>query len=140
MPILAPRCLGSAAIVSIVSADAREIVDPRLVLIGDIADWRGQCDTHVEVWHGQQLRRPRLHPLKRRRALALWAMPIAAAIVGDGRVAAGGVFAAHDMPAEGRRAAVLDRVHHLELAKAQVTAVDLTPSGPWSRKISATSR
>jgi hypothetical protein len=55
-------------------------------------------------------------------------MPIAAAIVGDGRVAAGVVFAAHDVPAKGRRAAVLDRVYHLELAKAQVTAVDLTPS------------
>jgi hypothetical protein len=32
--------------------------------------------------------------------------------------------------AEGRRAAALDRAHHLELAEAHVTAVGVTPSGP----------
>src|SRR5204862_291701 len=46
------------------------------------------------------------------------------------RVATGVVLAAHDVPAEGRRAAALDRAHHLELAEAQVTAIGLTPSGP----------
>src|SRR6516164_8938709 len=108
----------------------QQVIDDWLVLIGDIADWRGQCENHVEIWHGQQLRRPRLHPLTRRRALALRTVPVAAAVVGDGRVATGIVLAAHDMPAEGRRAAALDRAHHLELAEAQVTAVGLTPSGP----------
>jgi hypothetical protein len=33
-------------------------------------------------------------------------------------------------PAEGRRAAALDRAHYLELAEAEVTAVGVTPSGP----------
>src|SRR5215467_8839600 len=47
-----------------------------------------------------------------------------------GRVATGVVLAAHDVPTEGRRAAALDRAHHLELAEAQVTAVGLTPSRP----------
>src|SRR6516162_7598933 len=108
----------------------QEIVDHCLVLIGDIADWRWQCEYDVEVWHGQQLRRPRLHPLTRRRALALRTVPVAAAVVGNGRVGTGVVLAAHDVPAEGRRAAALDRAHHLELAEAQVTAVGLTPSGP----------
>src|SRR5215471_17259447 len=28
----------------------QEIVNHRLVLIGDIADWRWQCEDHVEVW------------------------------------------------------------------------------------------
>src|SRR5262249_13265888 len=51
-------------------------------------------------------------------------------IEGDGGIAAGVVLAAHDVPAEGRRAAALDRAHHLELGEAQVTAIGLTPSGP----------
>jgi hypothetical protein len=34
------------------------------------------------------------------------------------------------VPAEGRRAAALDRAHHLELIEAHVTAVGMTPSGP----------
>ena len=37
------------------------------------------------------------------------------------------VLAARDVPAERRRAAVLDRAHHLQLAEADVTAVGLTP-------------
>src|SRR6516165_1767207 len=65
-----------------------------------------------------------------RRALALWTVPVAAAIVGDNRVGTGVVLAAHDMPTEGRRAAALDRAHHLELAEAHVTAVGVKPSGP----------
>jgi hypothetical protein len=71
-----------------------------------------------------------------RRALALRAMPIAAAIIGDDFV--GAVFAARDMPAEGCRAAALDRRHYLQLAEAHVAGV--RHAGPWSRKISATSR
>ena len=52
------------------------------------------------------------------------------AVVGDGRVGTRVVLAAHDVPAEGRRAAALDRAHHLELAEAHVPFVGLTPSGP----------
>jgi hypothetical protein len=52
-----------------------------------------------------------------------------AAIVGDGRVGTGVVLATHDVPTECRRAAALDRAHHLELAEAHVTAVGVTPSG-----------
>ena len=69
-----------------------------------------------------------LHPLARRRALALRAMPVAAGVVGDGGVAAGAVLAARDVAAERRRAAALDRRHHLQLAKAQVATVGGTPS------------
>jgi hypothetical protein len=72
---------------------------------------------------------PRLRPFASRRALALRAVPVAAAVVGDGRVCTGVVLAAHDVPAEGRRAAALDCAHHLELAEAHVTAVGVTPSG-----------
>src|SRR5277367_2859969 len=40
----------------------------------------------------------------------------------------GAVFAACDMAAERRRAAVLDRRHHFQLAKAHMAGVGLTPS------------
>src|SRR5712672_4002806 len=55
-------------------------------------------------------------------------MPVTAAVIGDLRVQA--VLAAHDMAAESRRAAALDRRHHLQLAKADVTVISFTPSGP----------
>src|SRR5208283_4555591 len=47
------------------------------------------------------------------------------AIIGDDFV--GAVFAARDMPAEGRRAAALDRRHHLQLAEAHMAGVGLAP-------------
>src|SRR5271169_3105583 len=53
-------------------------------------------------------------------------MPIAARVVGDVDMRA--VLAAHDMPAENRRAAALDRAHHLHLAKAHVAGIGATPS------------
>ena len=55
-------------------------------------------------------------------------MPITAAVIGDLRVQA--VLAAHDMAAERRRAATLDRRHHLQLAEADVTCIGFTPGGP----------
>jgi hypothetical protein len=56
-------------------------------------------------------------------------MPIAAGAIGDLGVAAGVVGAALNMAAERRRAAVHDRRHHLELAKADMAAVGFTPCG-----------
>src|SRR5258707_15244939 len=53
-------------------------------------------------------------------------MPITATVIGDLRVQA--ALAAHDMPAESRRAATLDRRHHLQLAETDVTCIGLPPS------------
>src|SRR5467141_4673156 len=53
-------------------------------------------------------------------------MPVTAAVIGDLRVQA--VLAAHDMAAESRRAAALDRRHHLQLAKTEVASIGFTPS------------
>jgi hypothetical protein len=39
------------------------------------------------------------------------------------------LLAARDMAAERRRAAALDRAHHLQLVEADVSAVGFTPSG-----------
>jgi hypothetical protein len=44
-------------------------------------------------------------------------------------VAAGLVLAARDVTSERRRAAALDRTHHLHLVEAHVTAIGLTPNG-----------
>src|SRR6478672_9366950 len=71
-------------------------------------------------------------------SLALGAMPVTAAVIGDLRVQA--VLAAHDMAAESRRAAALDRRHHLQLAETDMTGMACRHAEPWSRKISAISR
>src|SRR4030088_3807466 len=63
-----------------------------------------------------------------RRQLPITGSAHKAAVIGDLRVRA--ALAAHDMPAESRRAAALDRRHHLQLAKADVTCISFTPSGP----------
>src|SRR5678815_313620 len=52
-------------------------------------------------------------------------MPVTAAVIGDLRVQA--VLAAHDMAAESRRAAALDRRHHLQLAETDMTGIGLPP-------------
>src|SRR6202011_524627 len=96
-----------------------------LVLVGDVADRRRQREDHMVIWGGQQLGLALGQPSPRRRALALRAMPIATAIIGDDFV--GAVFTARDMPAEGRRAAALDRRHYLQLAEAHVAGVGLAP-------------
>jgi len=58
--------------------------------------------------------------------LALGTMPIAARVVGDVDMRA--VLAAHDMAAESRRAAALDRAHHLHLVEAHMAGIGTTPS------------
>src|SRR6266404_9167628 len=55
-------------------------------------------------------------------------MPVAAGVVGDLRMAARGVLAPRDVPAERRRATALDRTHHLQLLEAHMAVVGLTPS------------
>ena len=89
---------------------------------------RRQREHDVEVGHLQQLGLARLEPLARLAALTLGAVPIAAAVVGDGRVPARRVLTTRDMPAEVCRAAGLDRAHHLELGVREVAPHGMTPS------------
>ena len=103
----------------------QQIVDHGLVLVGDVGDGRRQREHHVIVRHRQQLGLALGQPFLRRRALALRAMPVAAGVVGDVRVRA--LLAARDMSAERRRAAALDRRHHLQLAEAHMAGIGLTP-------------
>jgi hypothetical protein len=96
----------------------QQVIDDRLVVVGDIGDGPRQREDDVEVADRQQLRLTLGEPLLCRRALAFWAVPVAAAIVGDDRVRA--VLAARDVAAERRGAAALDCAHHLHLVEADV--------------------
>ena len=129
MPMRAPRCLGSAAIVSMRLGRGAEqqVVDRGLVLIGDVGDLGRQREDDVEVADRQQIGLARGEPIPCRRALALGAMPVAAGVVGDAAVAA--VLAGLDMAAERGRAAGLDGRHHLQLAEAQMAGMGRAPGG-----------
>ena len=103
----------------------QQVVNLRLVVEGDVGDLGGHREDHVEVADWQQVGFARGEPLARRCPLALRAVPIAAAVIGDAAVAA--VLAAFDMAAECGRAASLDRRHHLELGQAHVPSMRRTP-------------
>src|SRR6516225_1925410 len=116
----------------------QQVVDDRLVLVGDRRDLGGQCEDHVEIADRQQIGLACGKPILRRRTLALWAMAIAPRVVSDAAVAA--ILAAFDMPAqrphgtspwaEGPRSALLDRRHDLQLAEADMAGMGGTPSRP----------
>ena len=103
----------------------QDIVDDGLVLVGDIGERRRQREHDMIVRHRQQVGLARRQPVLCCRALALRAVPVAATIVRDLAVRA--LLAARDMPTEGRRAAALDRRHHLELAEAHMAGIGPAP-------------
>src|SRR3954464_9021931 len=96
--------------------------------VGDVGDRGRQGEHDMEVRPRQEVGLALCEPLLRGCALALRAMPVAAAVVGDDGVRA--VLAARDMAAERRRAATLDRRHDLELAEAHMAGVGRAPGGP----------
>jgi len=61
--------------------------------------------------------------------MTLRAVTVATTVVSDDGVSAGFVLAARNMPTERRRAAALDRRHHLQLVEAHVPTIGLTPCG-----------
>lgn len=103
----------------------QDSVDRCLVLIGDIADRRRQREHDVIVRHRQQLGLAVGQPLLGGGTLALGTVPVATGIIGDDGM--GAVFAARDVAAERRCAAVLDRRHHLELTEAEVAGIGVAP-------------
>src|SRR6478672_362727 len=118
------QCLGGGA--------EHEVVDDRLVLVGDRGDLGRQREDDVEIADRQQIGLAGREPILRRRALTLGAMAIAARVVGDAAVAA--ILAALDMPAERGRAALLDRRHDLELPQAHMSGIGPAPVGPVAMK------
>ena len=97
---------------------------------GDVGDFGGKREDDVEVSDRQQVGLALGQPRARGGALALGAVPVAAAVVGDPLMAA--VLAGLDMTAQSRRAAMLDRRHDLELMKAQVSGMGGPISGAGS--------
>jgi hypothetical protein len=70
-------------------------VEKPLVLESDLGRRRRQGEDEVEVRRRQQLGLARVQPGGSRRALAFWAMPVAAGVVGDASRAA--IIASLDM-------------------------------------------
>ena len=120
MPIRAPRWRGSAANGEhgLRRCLEQQVVDDRLVAESDGGDLGWQREDDVEVAYREQVRLALSQPGARRRALALGAVPVAAAVVGDADQAA--VVTGVDVPAESGGSTVLDRRHDLELRQAQV--------------------
>src|SRR5258705_2701573 len=81
----------------------------------------------MEVRNRKQVGLGRSEPFCGSSALTLGAVPVAAAVVGNDRV--GAVFAARHMATERRRAAAVDRTHHLHLVEADVSGIGTTQSG-----------
>ena len=106
----------------------QQVVDHRLVLVGDVCDRAWQRINDVEVWHRQQLGFALFQPFACSSTLTLRAMPVAAAVIGDDGM--GTIFAACNMTAARRCAAALDRRHHLHLAEAHVAGVGAPPRRP----------
>jgi hypothetical protein len=94
----------------------QQVVDQRLVVIGDGADRRGQGEHHVVVLDRQQVGLAGLEPAVGSARLTLWAMPIAARVIGDRELLTGA--AAQYMSPQRRAAAPFDGRHHLELTQA----------------------
>ena len=80
----------------------------------------------MEIADRQQIGLARCQPIRRRRALTLWAMAVTARVVSNAAVAA--ILAALDMAAERSRAALLDCRHDMELTQAHMpnTRVSMT--------------
>ena len=106
----------------------QQVINDRLVLIGDVRDRSGQREDDMKIGHGQEFGLAVGQPFLGSGSLALRAVPVAAGVVRDAQVGAG--FAAFDMTAQCRRSAALDRRHHLQLAEAHMAGVGGTPSRP----------
>jgi hypothetical protein len=105
----------------------QQIVNGGLVLERDVGDLRRQREDDVEVSDRQQVGLALGEPGARGGPLALGAVPVAAAVVGDALVAA--VRAGLDMTAQGCGAASRDRRHDLELLQAQVPGLSSPVGG-----------
>jgi hypothetical protein len=96
----------------------QQVIDDSLVVEGDVGDLGRQGEDDVEVSDRQQVGLALGQPGARGSALALRAVPVAAAVIGDALVPA--VVAGLDMATERGGTAMLDRRHDLELVEAQL--------------------
>jgi hypothetical protein len=105
-----------------------QTVDGGFVVVGDIGDRTRQREHEVEVADGQQFGLALGEPFLGGGGLTLWAMPVAATVVGNDGI--GAVLAACDMAAARHGAAALDGRHHLQLVEADVPGIGAAPRRP----------
>ncbi len=108
----------------------QQIVDDCLVLAGDVGNLGGKREDDMEVADRQQVGFALGQPDARSGTLALGAMPVAAAVVGNALMPT--VLAGIDVAAKRRGAAVLDRRHDLELGQAQMAGLNGAIAGSFS--------
>ena len=99
----------------------QDLVEHRLVGIGEIADGRRQGKDQVIIVYRQQIGLAGLEPSMCGAALALGAMSISTGVVGDLNLFAGAT--AQYVATERGAAAAFDGRHNLELAETQVPGV-----------------
>ena len=90
-----------------------EVVNDLLVVEGEGAEGVGKREDEVEVRDRQEFAPPSFEPFGFGQGLTLWAVPVAAGVVGDHLVAA--AVAPVEMPSEDGGAALLHGAHHLPL-------------------------
>src|SRR6266446_5751881 len=105
----------------------QDAIDDGLVMEGDLGDRRRHREDYVEVRYRKQLGLSVGQPFSTRQPLALRAVPVAAGIVGDAKLAAR--VALFDMTAQRCRAAGFDGAHDTALTAAQMAGMGLTISG-----------
>ncbi len=110
----------------------QQVVEHRLVGVGDGTDRRRQGEHHMVVVQRQQVGLPGLEPTACGIRLALRTMPVAAGVVGDRDLRTG--IATQYMSSQRRAAALFDGGHHLELTEAQVAVLRLPPGRPVGAK------
>src|ERR1700690_114596 len=118
----------------------QQIVDHRLVGVGDVGDRAGQRVHDMEVRNREQLGLALGQPLACRCPLALRTMPVAAAVVADDGVPHAPFSQRATWPPS---AAVRQRsiaVITFIWPRLMCPALARRHAGPWSRKMSATSR
>ena len=99
-------------------------IDHGLVLEGDLANRRRQCEDDMEVWHRQQLGLPLREPLGPCQPLAFGTVTIAAGVVSDARCAT--IIALLDMASEHRCSARRDGAHDASLDAPEMTGMRLS--------------
>ena len=94
----------------------QQVVDHRLVLVGDGGDLLGQREDHMEILDRQELGAPILQPLRPRERLAFWAMTVTAAVERDALVAASHIIAGVERLAIDQDATAVATVGRLAIA------------------------
>jgi hypothetical protein len=61
----------------------QQVIDDRLVLVGDVGDRSRQTEDDMEIRHGQEFGLAVGQPFLGSGGLALWTVPVAARVVGD---------------------------------------------------------